>query len=120
MKSFGVRLLASFGLGAAAFVSGAAVEPSPAGAHCGDHAGSCGFTTYESGSFCQFPADLVVCRDLYWNDCSGTCYNNMTAGCCASPSACNDEPCKPGGCGGPCAFYDTECDVYPSHPDCLG
>ncbi len=103
MKSFAKRLIGTLGLGAAAFVSGAAVDSSPAGAHCGDHAASCDFTfTYRSTS-CQ-AGTWVDWYDQWYNSCSGTCYNGGTSGCCESPEACNDAPCKPGGCGGACGW----------------
>ncbi len=87
----------------AAFVSGAAVDPAPAGAHCGGHDWSCGITNYPTYTYCN-QVYFTQVYDAYVNDCSGTCYNGGTAGCCESPEACADAPCKPGGCGGPCAY----------------
>ncbi len=99
----------------AAFASGAAVEPAPAGAHCGEHDQSCGFTVDEGVSYWCRLGWWMRRDDLYVNDCSGTCYNGGTAGCCDSPEACANAPCKPGGCGGPCAYYgsyDTWTGLY--------
>ncbi len=111
MNSFVVRRWLAGGLAAAAaFVSGSVTEPAPAGAHCGDHALSCGFTRELANGFCQ-DGQWIDEYDVYWNSCSGTCYNNGTQGCCESAEACKDAPCKPtGGCGGPCryAFPDYE------------
>ncbi len=103
--------------GVAAFASGAAVEPAPAGAHCGEHNWSCGFTGVYQYTHCKWVGGfgegsywLYDLYDFYWNDCSGTCYNGGTEGCCDSPAACANANCKPGGCGGACAYfgsYDT-------------
>ncbi len=97
----------------AAFASGAAVEPAPAGAHCGAHNWSCGITGVYQYTHCAWVGGaeggyyLMDYYDGYWNDCSGTCYNGGTAGCCDSPEACANANCKPGGCGGPCAYYTS-------------
>jgi hypothetical protein len=105
MNPFG-RVLGACSLGALAFVSGAATDPASAGAHCGAHANSCHVWSYV-GTHCV--------GGQYWEqyeswdgNCSGTCYNGGQDGCCESPEACGDAPCKPGGCTGPCAYYYTE------------
>ncbi len=108
-KLFATRVFGFFGLGVAAFASGAAVAPAPAGAHCGGHAYSCGLEEVYSYSQCE----LNGSQNYTWHDhyntyvreCSGTCYGG--AGCCISAEACADSPCKPGGCGSACA-YDGE------------
>ncbi len=117
MKSLTVRLLGSLGLGLTALVAGAA-DPAPASAHCGGHGGSCGVTGYAAGSWCS-GSTLVTGTDYYFNDCSGTCYNGGQSGCCISPEACADEPCKPGGCGGACGYWYTNYD-YREDPSCYG
>ncbi len=91
----------------AAFASGAASDPAPAGAHCGGHSNSCGFTYSYSYSTCDGPYRVDV-YDVYDNDCSGTCYNGGSSGCCDSPEACADAPCKPGGCGGACNYAGSQ------------
>ncbi len=90
----------------AAFLSGSAAEPADAGAHCGDHGGSCGGTWVWKYNYCDGTFMHEV-DDVYQNNCSGTCYNNNTQGCCDSPDACWNAACKPGGCGGPCAYWYT-------------
>ncbi len=96
--------------GVAAFVSGAAVDPAPAGAHCGGHANSCQ-NQYLVGTWCDTwsqPGGIMWAQyDRYWAECSGTCYNGGTQGCCDSPEACADYPCKPGGCGASCAYIGS-------------
>ncbi len=89
-----------------AFATGAAVDPAPAGAHCGGHSGSCGITDSVTGGYCNHPYYMDV-HSTWYNDCSGTCYNGGTEGCCDSPEACAEAPCKPGGCGGPCQYIGT-------------
>ncbi len=93
---------------AAAFVSGSAAEPATAAAHCGGHGLSCGYSVYDGGGYCDysFPGGPTWLQywSYYYNDCSGTCYNGGQSGCCSSPEACADAPCKPGGCGGACAY----------------
>ncbi len=105
MKTIVMKLAQGAGLGAAAFASDALVDPAPAGAHCGGHAGSCGYVTYFGGEECHYEGGVfwrVHRYDEYALDCSGTCYNAGTQGCCASAEACADAPCKPGGCGAAC------------------
>ncbi len=101
----------------AAFASGAAVEPAPAGAHCGGHNFSCSWTGVYEFTHCVWvgsgPEGVFMQMDrygAYYNECSGTCYNGGTEGCCDSPEACAEADCKPGGCGGPCgsAYYSWD------------
>ncbi len=94
-----VRLLTGALLAPLTYLTGAATNPSLAGAHCGDHAGSCetgrlvaGYCGGECGDY------FTDVYEVYDSNCSGTCYNGGTAGCCESPEACSDAPCKPGGC----------------------
>ncbi len=87
----------------AAFASGAAVEPAPAGAHCGEHAESCGVTGFLQYYWCSSPVRYAHIA-YYYKDCSGTCYSGGTQGCCESPEACANAPCKPGGCGSACEY----------------
>ncbi len=102
-----VKNLGKFALGGVAFLTGSAMNPAEAGAHCGGHGNSCGWSSANYGNYCD-GRYLHETHDVYWNDCSGTCYNGGTSGCCASPEACADEPCKPGGCGGACGYAWTE------------
>ncbi len=93
-------------LGATAFVGGSALDTTPAMAHCGDHWGSCGESDLYGGYWCDEQGGYTQYKrhDMYANWCSGTCYNGGASGCCDSPEACWDAPCKPGGCGGACAY----------------
>ncbi len=101
------RLVKGFGLAAAAFASDAVVDPQPAGAHCGGHAGSCNsefVDVYVYGDCC---GGSLWCDfySRYHAGCSGTCYNGGTQGCCQSAAACADQPCKPGGCTDACDWW---------------
>ncbi len=116
MKALATRFIQACGLGTAAFVFGSAVEPAPAGAHCGDHDNSCGYANVYGGGWCDGP-DWVDRTDYYEKNCSGTCYNG-TQGCCDSPAACNDYPCKPGGCGSACAWHHSNYIYSYNDPDC--
>ncbi len=108
MKSLKTRIIGTLALGVTAFLAGAADTPTPADAHCGGHAWSCGTTSDYGTGYCD-GWTWVQWINVYANECSGTCYNGGTAGCCSSPEACADAPCKPGGCGGPCGFlYDYQ------------
>ncbi len=97
MQKLWAKLALIAAVAVAIFMTGAVVAPPEAGAHCGEHAGSCGGYWESTGGYCD---------GLDWHDtgnwieysCSGTCYNNNTAGCCESPSACANAACKPGGC----------------------
>ncbi len=111
-----------FGLLAVAlttFVSGTTVT-TPAYAHCGDHADSCGAEWDYPNYWCKeepgWPsgwAEMVTWYHL-GHPCSGTCYNG-NQGCCDSPAACNDAPCKPGGCSSDtCIIYQQ--DFYTGNP----
>ncbi len=97
-----------------AFLAGAVVDPAPAGAHCGDHAGSCADTWNYAYTYCNGSHENVDVYNVYATWCSGTCYGGGTQGCCASVEACSNEPCKPtGGCGGACQFlYSSESGGY--------
>ncbi len=106
MRTIAARVVQGGGFAAAAFVSGATMEPAEADAHCGGHGGSCGDTSVYNGETCE-GGGIYSNYIHYYNDCSGTCYNGGQ-GCCISPQACEDAPCKPGGCGGPCAYAYTE------------
>ncbi len=90
MRNLGKALL-----GGATFLSGAVLNPETAGAHCGGHGGSCENRVY--GDYQCMSNSLYQEVDTYGSFCSGTCYNG-TQGCCTSPAACADYPCKPGGC----------------------
>ncbi len=101
------RVLA-LGATTAAALSGTFTAPAPAEAHCGDHAYSCGYAYEYVSDYCtSWPGDYYVVYNAYLRNCSGTCYNNNTQGCCDSPAACNDAPCKPGGCGSACQYSHT-------------
>ncbi len=117
MKISIVRLVQRVGLGVAASLSAAIVAPAPAGAHCGGHAYSCGATPIVIGGHCQ-GRDWYDDLDYYYNDCSGTCYNGGTEGCCSSPEDCAEAPCKPGGCGGACAYWFSDSVYAGTHPMC--
>ncbi len=104
----------------AAFLAGA-TTPREAGAHCGDHAGSCDETIPDYNAWCDYSTSGVGCDGCgifhtythhVVNNCTGTCYNGGTAGCCSSPEACANEPCKPGGCGSECWSWDSDETVY--------
>ncbi len=84
----------------AAFASGSTLEPAAAEAHCGH---DCGTEWVYIRNWCDGSTLWAVYHE-YNHDCSGTCYNGGTAGCCDSPEACAGAPCKPGGCGGLCAW----------------
>ncbi len=102
------RVLASLALSPLAFLTGAVTEESDAGAHCGGHGNHCGYTTVMAYYFCHPNyGQMVGMCDYYANDCSGTCYNGGTSGCCDSPEACAEAECKPGGCGGACQYLGT-------------
>ncbi len=106
------RMLAGCGLAATAFVSGSAVDPGLAGAHCGDHAGNCGNGYYLNTTWCEGTLKVYL-WDVYVRWCSGTCYNgNM--GCCTSPDSCWNDPCKPGGCGPDCAYVYSQESYEPN------
>ncbi len=96
----------------AAFVAGA-TTPREAGAHCADHAGSCGTDWTDYNTWCDYRMGNEACGDwtsyshVSYSVCSGTCWNGGTTGCCDSPEACWNAPCKPGGCGGgECWYYE--------------
>ncbi len=96
---------------------GAFVAPAPAYAHCGGHADSCGQERDEfDGNWCDvwYRGYISAQYHHYGPACSGTCYNSGTAGCCDSPAACADAPCKPGGCGGDCYMYSWSSQDGPS------
>ncbi len=126
MNTFARRVLGSIGLGAAAFASGAAVDPASAGAHCGDHAGSCGLYWVVDYDWCDGTTRWEK-WDGYDRNCAGTCYNS-TQGCCTSPASCNDYPCAgsgasgaaggPNRCGGPCAWADGFNSPTYNDPSC--
>ncbi len=104
-----------------AFAATSAVDTATASAHCGGHSGSCGTTVEYNGQWCEYSnAHRMEGYTEYYNDCSGTCYNGGTAGCCSSPAECESAPCKPGGCGGACGYaggwendlgYDPSCGI---------
>ncbi len=105
------RCFGGAGLAALAFGATSAV-PADAGAHCGDHAGSCGGWgwDYTGYSFCNGAQPHIPAPGTWWakvgywqKNCSGTCYNG-NQGCCISPEACSDSACKPGGCGSDCLY----------------
>ncbi len=99
----GMRMIRKSMLAATAFFAGTGVDPAPAYAHCGGHSGSCD-SFVVADTYCSGSHSMYQRIEVWAGDCSGTCYNGGSSGCCTSPEACNDAPCKPGGCGGPCAY----------------
>ncbi len=104
------RILGFAASGLTGTLSLAIIDTAPAGAHCGDHAGSC-TSTYLVDSWCLDSETMNRVYEVWADECSGTCYSAGTQGCCESPEACLDAPCKPGGCGASCQYlytYETQ------------
>ncbi len=116
MRSFVSRIVGLTASALTGTLSLAVVDTAPAGAHCGDHAGTCGTTTYLVYEGCHPQgATWLKVYEVYANNCSGTCVGG-TEGCCDSPDACWDAPCKSGGCGGACGYLYSYEEERPSKP----